>query len=106
MDIVADEPMDEPAPSSSPTHAGITLGKAQAHYTDMVLEEREAMFCAANLAYNLRLFDENRHAGEHLAASTTTKPARPQVSPAKRKSREWEAAGARVPRRPPLLPSH
>lgn len=42
-----DKPMaeavdDEPEPPSLPAHAGITMGKARAHYTEMVLEERQA----------------------------------------------------------------
>lgn len=55
---------DEPVPPSLPANAGITMGEARAHYMDMVLEEREALFrqAHADQEYNLCLLDEHRRA--------------------------------------------
>ena len=67
---------DEPAPPSSPVHAGITKGEACAHYTEMVLAEREATFrqVQADQEYNVCLLDEHRCAEELLAGGTATAP--------------------------------
>src|SRR4051794_33326153 len=48
--------------------ASITMGMARAHYTDMGLEEREAMFwqAQADQRYNLCLLDEHLHVEEQL----------------------------------------
>jgi hypothetical protein len=50
------------------------MGEARAHYTNMVLDEREAMFwqAQADQAYNLCLLDKHQRAEEQLAVDTAT----------------------------------
>jgi hypothetical protein len=70
-----DAPKDE-TPHSSSVCAGLTIGEACAHYTDIPREEEGAKFrqTLADQAYNLDLLEEHRRAEEQLAVGTTIVP--------------------------------